>query len=333
MAKEKDEKTKAQDEAQADAKQLANQQDPTKQALDDIHAQQFRQAGQDFDDLDNRQDERQGQYNPLAIGIAPQTGSQNGGLQGPNIHDPSVRRLIPGGSQGPNFQDPGVQRPIDGGLQGPNVQGPAVQDPLQGPNQHQGITPPDVFKGVVIGAGATLGYQHRDQIKDGISHTVDKAKGGMSHLASGVKDKVQDLTKTGKHTAKGLEKAAGKHGAGLAKDASKVSKVGKVLKKVTPIGAAAGLAMDLKAGKMGNAALDAVGMVPGPVGFAADAASLAGAGDKLDKGLKGVNHAGRSIGSTMQKVAQDSVKQSKNFAPTVGKAVGKTAQTAANLTF
>ena len=321
MAKEKDEKTKAQDEAQADAKQLANQPDPTKQALDDLHAQQFRQAGQDFDDLDNRQDGKQGRYNPLAIGIAPQAGTQaryNPNNNQPNVYQPS---------------NSGYQPPINGGLQGSNAQDPGLQGSPQGPNQNQGIIPPDIVKGTALGAGATLGYQHRDQIKDGISHTVDKAKGGMSHLASGVKDKVQDLTKNGKHTAKGLEKAAGKHGAGLAKDASKVSKVGKVLKKVTPIGAAAGLAMDLKAGKMGNAALDAVGMVPGPVGFAADAASLAGAGDKLDKGLKGVNHAGRSVGSTMQKFAQDSVKQSKNFAPTVGKAVGKTAQTAANLTF
>lgn len=321
MAKEKDEKTKAQDEAQADAKQLANQQDPTKQAVDDLHVQQHRQSEQDFDDLDHRQDGKQGQYNPLAIGIAPQAGT-------PAWHNPNNNQ--PNGYQPVN---PGDQAPTNGGVQGPNIQGPGVQDPPQGANQHQGIIPPDVVKGTALGAGATLAYQHRDQIKAGISHTADKVKGGMSHFAAGVKDKVQGLTKTGKHTTKGLEKAAGKHGAGLAKDASKVSKVGKVLKKVTPIGAAAGLAMDLKAGKMGNAALDAVGMVPGPVGFAADAASLAGAGDKLDKGLKGVNHAGRSTGHAMQKFAQDSVKQSKNFAPTIGKAVGKSAQTAANLTF
>lgn len=318
MAKEQDEKTKAQDEAQADAKQLANQQDPTKQAIDDLHIQQHRQAEQDFDDLDNRQDGKQGQYNPLAIGIAPQAGTQpwrNPNNNQPNIHQPA---------------NPGYQVPVSGGVQGPNVQDPGAQGPLQDPNQ--GMRPADFLKATAFGAGATLAYQHRDQIKDGISHTAGKVKSDVSHLASGVKDKAKDFTKTGKHTAKGLEKAAGKHGAGLAKDASKVSKVGKVLKKVTPIGAAAGLAMDLKAGKMGNAALDAVGMVPGPVGFAADAASLAGAGDKLDKGLKGVNHAGRSTGRAMQKFAQDSVKQSKNFAPTVGKAVGKTAQTAANLT-
>lgn len=318
MAEEKDEKTKAQNEAQADAKQLANQQDPTKQAVDDIHAQQFRQVDQDFDDLDNRQDGSQGQYNPLAIGIAPQAGTS--AWHNPNNNQPNLNQPA----------NPGYQPPVSGGVQGPNVQDPSIQGPLQGPNP--GTRPADFLKGTALGAGATLAYQHRDQIKDGISHTADKVKGGMSHLASGVKDKVGDLTKTGKHTAKGLEKT-GKHGAGLAKDASKVSKVGKVLKKVTPIGAAAGLAMDLKAGKMGNAALDAVGMVPGPVGFAADAASLAGAGDKLDKGLKGVNHAGRSVGGTVQKFAQDSVKQSKNFAPTVGKAVGKTAQTATNLTF
>lgn len=329
MAKEKDEKTKAQDEAQADAKQLANQQDPTKQAIDDLHVQQHRQSEQDFDDLDNRQNVSHGQYNPLAIGIAPQAGT-------PAWHNPNNNQ--PNGYQPANpgqapIYDPSVQKPIYGGLQGPNIQGPGVQDPLQEPNQNPGMRPADVFKGTALGAGATLAYQHRDQIKDGISHTAGKVKSDVSHLASGVKNKAKDLTKTGKHTAKGLEKAAGKHGAGLAKDASKVSKVGKVLKKVTPIGAAAGLAMDLKAGKMGNAALDAVGMVPGPVGFAADAASLAGAGDKLDKGLKGVNHAGRSTGRAMQKFAQDSVKQSKNFAPTVGKAAFKTAQTAANLTF
>lgn len=315
MAKEQDEKTKAQDEAQADAKQLANQQDPTKQAIDDLHAQQHRQSEQDFDDLDNRQNGSQGQYNPLAIDIAPQAGTQV--WRNPNNNQPNIAQPA----------NPGYQAPVSGGVQDPNVQGP-----LQGPNQNQGMHPADVLKGTALGAGATLAYQHRDQIKDGISHTAGKVKGDVSHLASGIKDKAKDLTKTGKHTAKGLEKA-GEHGAGLAKDASKISKVGKVLKKVTPIGAAAGLAMDLKAGKMGNAALDAVGMVPGPVGFAADAASFAGAGDKLDKGFKGVNHAGRSVGTTMQKFAQDSVKQSKNFAPTVGKAVGKTAQTATNLAF
>src|SRR5690625_1745567 len=117
MAKEKDEKTKAQDEAQADAKQLVNQQDPTKQAVDDIHAQQVRQAGQDFDDLDNRQDGTQGQYNPLAIGIAPQAGA-------PAWHNPNNNQ--PNGYQPAN---PGDQAPINGGAQGPNAQDPSLQGP------------------------------------------------------------------------------------------------------------------------------------------------------------------------------------------------------------
>lgn len=313
MAKQQDEKQQAQFEAQADAKQLANQNDRSKQ-IDDLHAAQFQQNQRDFDDLDGRDGQGQSRGGLFAGFEGAARVAQDHGLAYNSNQDPR------------GYAGPQVSRGDVPG-QGSDYYGQPSQDPLQNPNQSQNPDSPanTIAKdGLIAGAGA-LAYKHRDAIKSGVGKTVDGVKSGAGKVVDGVKSAMTKST----HTMTKGAKEAGNLAKGATKDASKVSKfskLGKFVKVAGPVGAAAALAVDAKQGKVANVALDAVGMVPGPVGFAADAASIVGVGDKMDKGLKSVNAAGRSTGGTMQNIAKDSVKQSKNFAPTVTHSLGKTAQ-------
>lgn len=151
-------------------------------------------------------------------------------------------------------------------------------------------------KGPKGGAGAKEAGKAEEESARSIGDII---KGGGRHMAGRVKSAGRSVesmardVKAGKGIRNVLGKRLAEHEAKrmAGKTAGRLAGKGikGVLKGIPLIGTAANLGFagwDALHGDIGNTALDLLGMIPG-VGTFADVAQLAGAGDAVDKGLKG----------------------------------------------